>query len=142
MGSVSSSRVVIRAELPGFFRLPELADELQGLLKQTELRLRGLPKPPSDNPVSEVIEMVSEFSRSLSTFVEGTPDEQGIHQVIQPLHARFRDAIKETAPDFRPYKSEERLEYEPPTFLAAEKAELGSDGTAIYVDEVMNMALR
>ena len=117
-------------------------DELQGLLKQTELRLRGLPKPPSDNPVSEIIEMVSDFSRSLSTFVEGTPDEHGIHQVIRPLHVKFKDAIKEAAPDFRPYKSGESVHYEPPTFLAAEKAELGSDGTAIHVDQVMDMALR
>lgn len=86
--------------------------------------------------------MVSGFSRSLSTYVEGTPDEQGIHQTIQPLHVRFKDAIQETAPDFRPYKSGERLHYEPPTFLAAEKMELGSDESAIHVDQVMNMALR
>jgi len=86
--------------------------------------------------------MVSGFSRSLSTYVEGTPDERGIHQTFQPLHMKFKDAIQETAPDFRPYKSGERLNYEPPTFLAAEKVELGSDDGAIYVDEVMNMALQ
>lgn len=86
--------------------------------------------------------MVSGFSRSLSTYVEGTPDERGIHQIIQPLQIRFKDAIQETAPDFRPYKSGERLNYEPPTFLAAEKAEMGSDGSAIYVNQVMNMALQ
>ena len=142
VGSVSSSRVVIHTYLLGFFRLPELAEELQSLLKQTELRLRGLPKPPSDNPISEIIEMVSGFSRSLSTFVEGTPDEHGIHQVVQPLHIKFKDAIRETAPDFRPYKSGEWMNYEPPTFLAAEKTEVGPDESAIYVDQVMNMALR
>jgi len=136
------ARVVLRAQLPDFFRLPELADELQSLLKQTELRLKKLPNPPSANPVGEIIEMVSGFSRSLSTFVEGTPDEQGIHQTIQPLHMRFKDAIRETAPDFRPYKSGERVNYEPPTFLAAEKTELGADDSAIYVDEVMSMALQ
>ena len=134
--------VLLHTQLLEFFRLPELADELQDLLKQTELRLRKLPKPPSANPVGEIIEMVSGFSRSLSTYVEGTPDEQGIHQTIQPLHMKFKDAIRETAPDFRPYKSGERLSYEPPTFLAAEKLELGSDDSAIYVDEVMKMALQ
>ena len=124
------------------FRLPELADELQGLLKQTELRLRKLPKPPADNPVGEIIEMVSGFSRSLSTYVEGTPDDRGIHQTIRPLHMKFKDAIHDTAPDFRPYKSGEMLQYEPPTLLAAEKPEIGSDSSAIYVDQVMNMALQ
>ena len=86
--------------------------------------------------------MVSGFSRSLSTLVEGTPDERGIHQTIRPLHMKFKDAIKETAPDFRPYKSGESMKYEPPTFLATEKTELGSDDGAIYVDHVMNLALQ
>ena len=86
--------------------------------------------------------MVSEFSRSLSALVEGTPDERGIHQIIQPLHAKFKDAIKGTAPDFRPYELEKWINYEPPTFLPAEKAELGSDDGAIYVDQVMKMALQ
>ena len=115
---------------------------MQNLLKVTELRLQKLPKPPSDNPVSEIIEMVSGFSRSLSTFVEGTPDEDGIHQTIQPLHTKFKKAIEDTAPDFRPYKPGERVDYEPPTFLAAEKTRLGSDDNAIHVDRIMDMALR
>ena len=115
---------------------------MQNLLKQTEHKLQNLPKPPSSNPISEIIEMVSGFSRSLSTFVEGTPEEDGIHQTIQPLHAKFKKAIEETAPDFRPYKSGDWVDYEPPTFLAAEKTELGPDHGAIYVDQVMNMALR
>ena len=141
MGSVLSSRVAVCAQLLDF-RLPELADELHSLLKQTELRLQKLPKAPSNNPVGEIIEMVSGFSRSLSTYVEGTPDERGIHQVIRPFHIKFKNAIQDTAPDFRPYKSEERVHYEPPTFLAAEKTELGSDDRAIYVDQVMAMALQ
>ena len=126
---------------PGL-RLPELADELQSLLKQTELRLRKLPKPPPENPVAEVIEMVSGFSRSLSTYVEGTPDEQGIHQTIRPLHMKFSKAIRDTAPDFRPYKAGETMPFIPPCFLTAEKTELGGDEGAIYVDRVMDMALQ
>ena len=74
--------------------------------------------------------------------MEGTPDEQGIHQTIHPFHLKFKNAIQETAPDFRPYKSGEQMPYEPPAFLAAEKTEPGSDDGAIYVDKVMNMALQ
>lgn len=139
---VSLLHVVTHTQNPKLFRLPGLVDELQSMLKQTELRLHKLPKPPSDNPVGEIIEMVSSFSRSLSAFVDGTPDERGIHQTIRPLHMKFRGAIKDAAPDFRPYKSGERMQYEPPTFLAAEKPELGSDDGAIYVDQVMNTALQ
>ena len=124
------------------FRLPDLADELQNLLKQTELRLASLPTPPSQNPVAEIIDIVSGFSRSLSSYVEGTPDERGIHQTIRPLHTKFREAIKKSAPDFRPYKPEKPIGYTPPSFLAAEKEELGSDDGAIYVDRVMDLALQ
>ena len=125
-----------------FFRLPELTDELQNFLKQTELRLRKLPKPPPENPVAEIIEIVSGFSRSLSIYVDGTPGERGIHQTIRPLHTKFSRAIKNTAPDFRPYRDNDDIDYSPPSFLAAEKEELGPDNTAIYVDEVMKMALQ
>lgn len=137
-----SSSVEIRAQISDLSRLPELSGELQNLLKQTELRLQKLPKPPPENPVTEIIEMISGFSRSLSTYVDGTPDKSGIHQTIRPLHTKFRDAIKGTAPDFRPYKSDGRVDYNPPSFLAAEKAELGPDDGAIYVDQVMNSALQ
>jgi hypothetical protein len=34
------------------------------------------------------------------------------------------------------------VDYEPPSFLDAEKVELGSDDDAIYVDQVMDMALQ
>lgn len=84
--------------------------------------------------------MISGFSRSLSDYVEGTPDEEGIHQTVQPLHMKFKDAIQDTAPDFRPYKRGETLQYEPPTFLVAEQTSLGPDERAIYVDQVMGMA--
>ena len=115
-------------------------DELQSLLKQTELGLRNLPKPPPENPVAEVIEMISSFSRSLSTYVEGTPDEQGIHQTIRPLHMKFSKAIRDTAPDFRPYEAGGARPFEPPCFLTAEETELGADEGAIYMDQVMKMA--
>ena len=86
--------------------------------------------------------MISGFSRSLSTYIEGTPDEHGIHQTIRPLHMKFSKAIRDTAPDFRPYKAGEAKPFVPPCFLTAEKAELGADEGAIYVDQVMNMALQ
>jgi hypothetical protein len=142
VGSVSFSSAVVNAQVSEFFRLPGLVDELQTLLKQTTSHLGKLPKPPPENPVTEIIELVSMFSRSLSTYVDGTPDEFGIHQIIRPLHMKFSNAIKNTAPDFRPYKTLQPMNYEPPTFLDAEKAELGMDDSAIHVDEVMKLALQ
>lgn len=141
VGSFSLS-IVTSAQIVDFLRLPGLADELQNLLKQTQDHLQKLPKPPPENPITEIIELVSGFSRSLSTYVDGTPDERGIHQTIRPLLNRFSKAIKGTAPDFRPYKALESMDYVPPTFLDVEKMELGSDGSAIYVDQVMNLALQ
>lgn len=115
---------------------------MQNLLKQTENGLGKLPKPPPENPVAEIIELVSGFSRSLSDYVEGTPDERGIHQIIRPFHIKFGNSIRDSAPDFRPYNAGEAICYEPPSFLPAEKAMLGSGNRAIYVDQVMNWALQ
>ena len=136
------SGIMIYVQLVDFFRLPELVDELQNLVKKTEVHLHKLPKPPPENPVAEIIELVSGFSRVLSNYIEGTPDKWGIHQRIRPLHMKFNEAIKKTAPDFRPYKADGYMGYIPPSFLAAEKEESGSDDGAIYVDQVMNLALQ
>jgi hypothetical protein len=63
VGSVYFSGITRHTEHMDFFRLPQLSEELLDLLKQTEKRLQKLPKPPPQNPVTEIIEMISGFSR-------------------------------------------------------------------------------
>ena len=83
-------------------RLPELQEELQRLIQQTEEGLRHLPKPPSQDAIGEIIHLVADFVRDLGVCMEGTPDQGGLLQALRPHQDAFKGAILATAPDFRP----------------------------------------
>lgn len=134
--------------------LPELDIELRNLLQETELQLSKLPGPPSEDAQSEVILLVSNFARELATYVEGTPDDNGIHQLIRPLNETFSTAIRGTAQPFSPFVREVvqpnprarrvGVAFTHPEFpaLGAEPEISNSDADAICVNEVMEMANR
>jgi len=123
-------------------RLPELAGELQKLLKETEAQINKLPAAPSDDAQGEVLLLISDFARELAAYVEGTPDDNGIHQTIRPLNQTFLAAIRRTAQNFFPFESRHGGGYTHPTFLPSEEEPViyaGEEDT-ICVDEVMVMA--
>ena len=123
--------------------MPELAGELHNLLKETEHQIQELPAAPSDDAQGEVILLVSNFSRELATYVEGTPDENGIHQAIRPLNKAFMSAIWGTAQKFFPFVEGTGRHYTHPTFLLPEEQRVMEEEDTddiIYVDEVMDMA--
>lgn len=105
------------------------------MLKETNKSLRNLPKPPSKDPVGEVIHMVATFTRDLARYIEGTPQEDGLLQSIRPLQEEFRKAVAATAPDFRAYESDANRD----DFLTEEEKSK-SDANAIYIDDVMKLA--
>ena len=141
-------------------RLPELQDELQSLLHKTEEALRQLPKPPSNDAFAEILHLVSDFGRDMARHLEGTPEGHGLLQTLRPVQERFKKAIRETAPDFRPIinpgsaevdiwcdssstSSKDHSRVSQPDFLRAEEPDAWSvndDERAIYVDEVMRRA--
>ena len=83
--------------------MPELEIELQNLLKETEATLEKLPPAPSDDAQGEVVLLVSNFARELANYVEGTPEDNGIHQLIRPLYGAFLAMIRGTAQKFCPF---------------------------------------
>ena len=121
--------------------MPELAEELQNLLKETESQLQKLPAAPSDDAQGEVILMVSDFARELATYVEGTPDDDGIHQAIRPLNRSFLAEIRGTAPKLYPFERGSGARYKYPSFLSSEaEPEINPhDEETICVDDVMVM---
>ncbi|TFK50788.1 hypothetical protein OE88DRAFT_1712740 [Heliocybe sulcata] len=126
-------------------RLPEIQDELQNLLRKTEDALRGLPPPPSADPVGEVLNMVGDFMRQLSLEIKGTPDEHGLLQQIRPEHDMFKKAIRGTAPVFRAYekkKSSSAPRAIAPDFMVNEDGYVveEDESRAMYIDEVMDRA--
>lgn len=115
--------------------------ELQDLLDDTEDQINRLPKAPDDDAQGEIITLVTGFSRELATYVEGTPDDNGIHQAIRPFNKAFFSEIRGTAPRFSPFARGESRCYTHPVFLPLDREPQvyvnGSDG--ISVDEVMIM---
>ncbi|OSC98818.1 hypothetical protein PYCCODRAFT_1417176 [Trametes coccinea BRFM310] len=129
-------------------RLPDLQEELQELLTTTDEQLNKLPKPPSSDALSEVLHLLSTFSKGLAQFLEGTPDADGLLQSIRPACDVFKKAVRATEPDFRPYEFQasqrdpDGHRYVSPTFLLNEEEPYAptDDSRAIYLDEVMHRA--
>ncbi|KAI1783118.1 P-loop containing nucleoside triphosphate hydrolase protein [Ganoderma leucocontextum] len=129
-------------------RLPNIQDELHKLLAATDERLTELPKPPSSDVLSEVLFLLSIFSKSLGKYLEGTTKADGLLQSIRPAYDTFRKAIRATEPDFRPYKrslvrrNPDAHKFVPPPFLANEGYTFmpENDNRAVFIDDVMDRA--
>ncbi|KAI8978167.1 P-loop containing nucleoside triphosphate hydrolase protein [Trametes punicea] len=129
-------------------RLPSILEELQDLLGTTDEELNKLPKPPSNDALSEVLHLLSTFGKGLAQLLEGTPDVDGLLQSIRPACDDFRQAIRGTEPDFRPYERQlairdpEAHKYVSPAFLLHEELPYvpQDDSRAIFIDDVMSRA--
>ncbi|TFY77283.1 hypothetical protein EWM64_g6731 [Hericium alpestre] len=99
-------------------RLPDIQEELEKLLQQTEAALNRLPPPPSDEPVSEMFSLIGAFTRAV---------EQ--HTI---------------APEFLPWErhvSKGSSAYAAsPQFLTSEESCIPPGNTELYIDEVMRRA--
>jgi hypothetical protein len=74
--------------------------------------------------------------------VEGTPDEQGIHQVIRPLYMKFKDAIKGDRSRLPAIQIRGVDALRAANLPCDRENGVGFGWSAIYVDQVMNMALQ
>ncbi|KAF9234006.1 P-loop containing nucleoside triphosphate hydrolase protein [Melanogaster broomeanus] len=111
-------------------RLPEIQEELNNALQDTETKLRQLPKPPSSDPVGDVLHVLSNFTRDLSHHLEGTPDEHGLLQAIRPWQQAFKCAIRDTAPNFAPWEKTSADRVLPNAdFLANEEGDNKEEGS-------------
>lgn len=104
--------------------LPEILQQLQDMLEDTEAELRDMPKPPSLDAFGEVLDLLNSFYGELSKHTQGIPGQDQMLQLIKPYQKRFRRLIWATKPDFRPYKADEvvkKTSVPAPKFLAAEE---------------------
>ncbi|PFH50434.1 hypothetical protein AMATHDRAFT_60959 [Amanita thiersii Skay4041] len=121
-------------------RLPEIQRELREAVTKTEKNLRELPKEPSKEPFSEIMDLFYKFCIDVSRHSDGVPEPDGLHQSIRPLQDDFRKAIQGTIPRFSPFSRSSEEEIRRPSFLETEEANEESDDRArftYYIDEVM-----
>jgi hypothetical protein len=95
--------------------------------------------------LGEILRLVADFTSDISGHVEGTPSPDGLMQSIRPAQLRFRRAIRDTAPEFRPY--ERRVAHNrslpAPEFLTNEQEDNDPDSLdedVICIDEVFKRA--
>jgi hypothetical protein len=126
-------------------RLPEIKKELELNIDKVRTNLSHLPKEPSSNPQLDVATILHGFTKDLALHIEGIPEKNGIIQLLRSYQSVFRRSIRQTAPDFRPYKKESTNKPTFPSsfdFLKSEDDEplLTFNSKPIYVDEVMQRA--
>jgi len=139
-------------------RLPDIRREINAKLDDTMEQLRKLSAKPSDDPLSDIVALLHEFTKDTKDHVKGVPEEDGLIQAIRPEQDKFCQRIRQTAPKFRPYERKHAGEKHLPSskFLSMEGEEdAGSDdeepdddskcidlnGEVIYVNDVQKSAL-
>jgi hypothetical protein len=134
-------------------RLPELQEEVDRLLEQTDNDISRLPIMPSADaePMGELLRLIGLFVRALEQVVAGTPDADGLIQAIRGPQQDFMKKIRQTAPDFRPLKGSSHSNGIPampgflePDFLSSEEQESQwqhvEPSRIIYIEDVMERA--
>ncbi|KIM36795.1 hypothetical protein M413DRAFT_448928 [Hebeloma cylindrosporum] len=116
-------------------RLPEIQDELERSVIATRKLLGQLPRAPSSDPRSEISTLLHAFTSDLLRHVQGVPDDEhstfgagiGLIQAIRPAQERFRRAIRETAPNFKPFERDTggKKHLPLPEFLRSEEGDEG-----------------
>ena len=134
-------------------RLPELQEEVDRLLEQTDNDISRLPIMPSADaePMGELLRLIGLFVRALEQVVAGTPDAGGLIQALRGPQQEFMNKIRQTAPDFRPLKGSSHSNSIPampgflePDFLSNEEQESQwqhvEPSRIIYIEDVMERA--
>lgn len=129
-------------------RMPSLLNEIQKLSQSTQESLRALPAEISEDPAGAVLNLVMDFHREVARHVGGIPDGEGLIQKIRNAQQKFRQAIRRSAPDFRPFKrpttSDEEKEASKMrgiAFLSEETIEVGQiSTTTMFEDDVAKLS--
>ncbi|KIJ53717.1 hypothetical protein M422DRAFT_775734 [Sphaerobolus stellatus SS14] len=102
-------------------RMPVLMNELQNALATTKVQLAELPPLLSDDPALELMHIIGEFGDEIFRHAEGLiydiSGSQGPSarrndfEDIRRIHERFRNKIRMTAPNFKPFNRAEEQQY-------------------------------
>ncbi|KAK0471726.1 P-loop containing nucleoside triphosphate hydrolase protein, partial [Armillaria novae-zelandiae] len=116
--------------------------EIEHSMHRTMQQLAQLPKELSSNPVQEISTVLSEFLKDVSRHIKGVPQEGGLLQQIHLAQEKFKHDIRDTGPDFRPYKRKHDGQgYSCPSFLPHGARPRSTPGP-IYVDDVCTHTLQ
>lgn len=112
-------------------------------MQKTIDELRGLPEEPSDDPAGALIAILVDFGREVTRNVDGVPGAGGLVQQLRAQYLKFRKAIRQTAPNFRPFKrklSDMEEDSLPDIKFLPEDAVPSTKGIVYYDDDVARIS--
>ncbi|KAF8486541.1 P-loop containing nucleoside triphosphate hydrolase protein [Gautieria morchelliformis] len=84
--------------------LPKLREDARQALKDTSKELGLLPPPLPENPVIELLRLLTGFSTEVKQWIDGSEGHKDLVQIFNGASTDFKEVIFRTAPDFRPFK--------------------------------------
>ncbi|KAI0088919.1 P-loop containing nucleoside triphosphate hydrolase protein [Irpex rosettiformis] len=87
--------------------LPQLRKDSKNSYAKIEKLLADLPPPPSDDPASDLLRMVTSFSHQVGSLIEGEEAFERLLQRCRPAYLRLKHDIRGTAPRFMPFMKNE-----------------------------------
>lgn len=81
--------------------MPDLRQKARKALSDVKAQLDGLPPPPSEHHVAELLGLVTKFSGDVSNLVRGSESFESLVQLCRPAYAQFKDDILKTKPIFQ-----------------------------------------
>lgn len=116
--------------------LPSLKKKLDALLKQYNEDLLQLPPAPSSEPAAEVLLRVTAFCEAFKAGVFGN-DHKDLAQGNRRLYLQFKQEIRSTSPDFRPFEGYE--EYVNPNIVDSEPRDVGVSAVEIGPSDPLDL---
>jgi hypothetical protein len=85
-------------------RLPFIQEEIEKLITSTDLAYAQLPPACPRDPMLAIHRLISVLSREIERALDGTPERDGLIQLLRADQDEFASAIWRSAPDFKPCK--------------------------------------
>jgi len=83
--------------------LPNLKQKARKLLDKAVADLKKLPPPPSDHPLSDLMNLVEPFCREVHTWIVEPKPDQDLIRLCRMEYAKFKATISATHPQFMPF---------------------------------------
>lgn len=111
-----------------YSRLPNLRTETMKCLATCEQELAVLPKPIDAEPATYMLGLVTSFVNDVERYVRGGPAAGRLIHENRAAFATFKQAIRRTAPNFRPYVTADQTTVHFQNYLGEGEDEGPEDG--------------
>lgn len=88
-------------------RLPLLIGHINSRYETVVADLEALGKPPSNDPSSEMMGLVTDFAASIESHIQGGPGHEKLLQDVMAAYMRYKRDLWRTAPRFTPFTAKE-----------------------------------